>query len=74
MLEQIRNCAGFRVAHILILTATALALTSCATKQEPELVSTGAGQESALPWNQQQKWEGTGQFGALAEGMNEGRR
>ena len=74
MLERIRNCPGFRAANLLLLSLTALALTSCATKEEPELVSSGAGRETALPWNQQQSWEGTGQFGALAEGMNEGRR
>jgi len=45
----------------------AISLASCATKQEPQLVSTGAEPESALPWNKQEKWENTGQLGAMAD-------
>jgi hypothetical protein len=53
-----------RFAAIFVVGA---ALSSCANKEEPQLVSTGAGQESQLPWNQQQKWEQQGQFGPMAE-------
>ncbi len=43
------------------------AFTSCATKQEPQLIADQNGRESALPWNQQEKWENTGQLGSMAE-------
>lgn len=74
MLERIRNCGVARATKILLLGVAACTLASCATKDEPQLVSTGADRESSLPWNRQEKWEGTGQFGALADEMTQGRR
>ena len=67
MLVQIRNSRCFRVLNLLLLVGAGLSLASCATKQEPQLVSTGAETESAIPWNKQEKWENTGQLGAMAE-------
>jgi outer membrane biogenesis lipoprotein LolB len=64
MLDQIRK--------LLLLALAAGLLKACAAKQEPQLVSTGADRESSLPWNKQERWEGTGQFGPLADEM--GRR
>lgn len=55
---------GFR---FFVLVALAAALSSCATRPEPQLVSDGSGRESSLPWNEQQKWESGGQFGAMAD-------
>ena len=67
MLVQIRNSRFFRITHLALLAGAGLALASCATKQDPQLVSTGAEAESAIPWNKQEKWENTGQLGAMAE-------
>lgn len=64
-----------RAARFALLVLGAAALASCATKQEVALVNDPSvqGRESSLPWNQQQKWEGQGQFGGVAEQMG-GRR
>ncbi|CAN5135101.1 hypothetical protein BH20VER2_BH20VER2_08800 [soil metagenome] len=51
----------------MFLLALVTAFASCATKPEPQLISDGAGRESALPWNQQQKWEQQGNLGPMAE-------
>ena len=68
MLAQIRNSRCFRITNLVLLVGAGLSLVSCATKQEPQLVSTGAArEESAIPWNRQEKWENTGQLGAMAE-------
>jgi len=67
MLAQIRNSRWFRVVNLVLLVGAGLSLASCATKQEPQLVSTGGERESALPWNKQEKWENTGQLGAMAD-------
>jgi hypothetical protein len=74
MLAQIRNSRFFRVTNVVLLVGAALALSSCATKQPPQIVSDGAGpgRESTLPWNEQEKWESQGQFGPMAERMNSG--
>ena len=72
MLETIHNSAASKAARIILLTAAASTLASCATKREPELVSSGTGRESSLPWNKQETWENQGQFGAMAEQMNNG--
>ncbi len=72
MLETIRNSVVTRAARLLLLGTALLTLASCATKREPELVSTGAGHESSLPWNEQKSWENQGQFGAMAEQMQSG--
>ena len=67
MLALARKISRTRFSRFAALTLVGAALSSCATKQEPQLVSTGADQESQLPWNQQQKWEQQGQFGPMAE-------
>ena len=70
MLARVRNRFFRRIACSILLAGAAFVLASCATKKEPVLVSDGSeGQESALPWNQQQKWENAGQFGTLADHM-----
>jgi hypothetical protein len=67
MLAQISNSRCFRITNLVLLVGAGLSLASCATKQEPQLVSTGTERESALPWNKQEKWENTGQLGAMAD-------
>lgn len=75
MLARVRKSFPRRLRASVLLACAALAFTSCATKREPVLVSDGTdGRESALPWNQQQKWENAGQFGQLADHMQNSRR
>lgn len=71
MLAQIRESFSHRVAKVALVALIAGALASCASKQEVALVNdpSATGRESALPWNQQEKWEGQGQFGGMAERM-----
>jgi hypothetical protein len=70
MLAQIRNSRCFRGVNLALLVAGSFTLVSCATKEEPQLVSGNGGHESSIPWNEQQKWENTGQLGALADRMD----
>jgi hypothetical protein len=58
-----------KVLPLLPLIAVVVAFSSCATKQEPPLISDGTARESSLPWNQQQRWEQTGQLGPMADRM-----
>ena len=45
-----------------------LTLTSCASKDPAPLIADPSGQhETALPWNQQQKWEREGEAAALTQ-------
>ncbi len=70
--NHFRSCQTARFA-LLVIGATILA--SCATKEEPQLVSDpSATRESSLPWNKQEKWEGTGQLGGMAERFSGDRR
>lgn len=75
MLALVRNHFRSRQSAIfaLLLFGCGL-LASCATKQEPQLISDSSSRESALPWNKQEKWEGTGQLGAMAERFGSDRR
>ncbi len=74
MLARVRSSSFYRFTMVTLLAGSTLLCASCATKQDPQIVSDGTpGRESALPWNKQEKWEGAGQFGGLAEGM-QGRR
>ena len=70
MLARIRK-SSWRTATSVALLVIGAALSSCATKEKPMLVSDGRdGPESALPWNKQEKWEGQGQLGGMAERFN----
>lgn len=45
-----------------------LALTSCASKDPGPLIADPSAQhETAMPWNQQEKWEREGQAAALTQ-------
>ena len=71
MLAIIRKRIRFQTAGVILLACLTIVLTSCATKDPAPLVAdpnvTG---ETALPWNEQQKWEREGQ-GAM---LNQQRR
>lgn len=66
-----RSSASFRAVHFLVCATLLAALASCAQKEQVALVNdpSTTGRESALPWNQQAKWEGQGQFGGMADRM-----
>jgi hypothetical protein len=42
-----------------------IALTSCATKEPPLIADPNAARDSALPWNEQEKWERDGSAAGL---------
>jgi hypothetical protein len=63
MLGIIRNRISVRIA---LLAVVALGCVSCATNKETALiVDPDAKKETALPWNEQQKWEREGEAAAL---------
>jgi hypothetical protein len=72
MLARIPDFTRFTLIKIALLFCVATALPSCVTKEPPPLIADpGATRETALPWNEQQKWERDGS----AAGLNtEGRR
>ncbi|HVF73001.1 MAG TPA: hypothetical protein VM940_15465 [Chthoniobacterales bacterium] len=65
MLATIRNLT-FRKAGALALFSSVLILGSCKTNNPAPLIADPRGaQETALPWNEQQKWEREGEGAAL---------
>jgi hypothetical protein len=71
MLATIPDFPGFRLVGLALVLAAATALASCASKEPgPLIADPGATHETALPWNEQQKWEREGQ-GAM---LNQQRR
>ena len=67
MLAAISDRTVLRIAKAALVVVFAWGLGACATKPEPQLVSSGTDRESSLPWNEQQKWENTGRLGPMAE-------
>jgi len=66
MLAIILNRISFRIATLALFATLALSLTSCATKKDTALITDpNDKKETALPWNEQQKWEREGQAAAL---------
>ena len=56
----------FQIAGLAMLAS--LALTSCASKDPAPLIADPSAQhETALPWNQQEKWEREGQASGLTQ-------
>ena len=72
----VRDFVSSHAARFALLPVAAAVLASCAQKEQVALVNdpSTSGRESALPWNQQEKWEAEGQFGGTAERMNSGSR
>lgn len=68
MLAIIRNRIRFQTAGLVVLACLATVLTSCVTKDPAPLVADpSAGNETMLPWNEQQKWEREGEAAALSQ-------
>ena len=68
MLAIIRNRIRFQTAGLVMFACLAAVLTSCATKDPGPLINDpSARNETALPWNEQQRWEREGEAGALTQ-------
>ena len=66
MLATIRNRVSSRIATLALLATLALSLSSCATKKDTVFIRDPADKkETALPWNEQQKWERDGSAAGL---------
>lgn len=66
MAAAIISRTRFQIAGLAMLAC--LALTSCASKDPGPLIADPSAQhETALPWNQQEKWEREGQAAALTQ-------
>ena len=66
MLATIRNRIHLKIAGLAFLAAFTLGFSSCATKKETVFIDDpNAKKETALPWNEQQKWEREGEAAAL---------
>ena len=66
MLATIRSRINVKIAVLALLAALALGLSSCATPKETALINDPSDKkETALPWNEQQKWEREGEAAAL---------
>jgi hypothetical protein len=66
MLARIPDTTFFKLTRIAVLLSMAGTLASCVTKQPPPLIADpNAKNDSALPWNEQQKWERDGSAAGL---------
>jgi hypothetical protein len=63
MLATIRKI--FRPVAVAIVGSFAIALVSCATKETALINDPNERKETALPWNEQTKWEREGEAGAI---------
>ena len=66
MLVQIRKAgASLMLGLTCLMGAT---FVSCATHKETALVNDPSGEDgSSIPWNKQEKWEGTGPMSGLTD-------
>lgn len=70
MLATIRSRKHLRLAALALLAAST-GLSSCATRKETAFINDPSDKkETALPWNEQQRWEREGPAAA----MNQQRR
>ena len=66
MLATIRNLVSFKVVTVGLFCVLTFGLSSCATKKDTAFISDpNDRKETALPWNEQQKWEREGEAAAL---------
>jgi hypothetical protein len=68
MLALIPDSASRVFIRGALLIGAAAALASCAKDQPPLIADPNSSHETALPWNEQQKWEREGEAGALVQG------
>jgi hypothetical protein len=66
MLATIRNRIHLKIAALALLITVALSFSSCASKKDTAFIrDPNDRKETALPWNEQQKWEREGEAGEL---------
>jgi predicted ATPase len=66
MLATIRSRINVKIAVLALLAALALGFSSCASNKQTAFIADPSDKkETALPWNEQQKWEREGQASAL---------
>jgi hypothetical protein len=65
MLAIIPDFIRSRLTKFALVFSAAAALGSCATKEAPLISDPTAASETALPWNEQQKWEREGEAASL---------
>ena len=66
MLAIISDLIRLRLVQFALFISAAMALGSCATKDPAPLIADpNAARETALPWNEQQKWVREGEGAAL---------
>jgi hypothetical protein len=65
MLARIPDVTRLNLMRISLLFLTMTALASCVTKEPPPLIADPNARETALPWNEQQKWERDGSAAGL---------
>ena len=66
MLARIPDHTFLKLIKMVVLFCVATALASCVTKEPPSLIADpGASRDSALPWNEQAKWERDGSAAGL---------
>ncbi len=72
MLAAIRDSIPARAGRLVLVSVAGAALISCAAKEPAPIISDPAvaGRESALPWNQQEDWEQSGQMGSMVDRMS----
>jgi hypothetical protein len=69
MLALIPDFVRFKLVHGALILCGGFALVSCATKEPAPLIAdpSASNRETALPWNEQKKWEREGQMAGLTE-------
>ena len=66
MLATTRSWINVKTAAITLVAALALGFSSCASNKQTAFLSDPSDKkETALPWNEQQKWEQAGQAAML---------
>ena len=66
MLAIISDFSCFRLPQVALLLSLTLTLVSCVAKDPAPLIADpNAARDTALPWNEQQKWEREGEAASL---------
>jgi hypothetical protein len=66
MLATIRSRISSKIAALALFVAVALGFSSCASNKDTALIrDPNDKKETALPWNEQTRWEREGEAGAL---------
>jgi hypothetical protein len=65
MLARIPDVTRANLTRIALLFGAMIALASCASKETPLIADPNAAHDSALPWNEQTKWERDGSAAGL---------